>query len=38
MHSSVEVCSINDVYELYKMMKAFYETKISKKENEIIIE
>lgn len=38
MHSSVEVCSINDVYELYKMMKAFYETKIRKDKDEIIIE
>lgn len=30
MHSSVEVCSTNDVYELYKMMKTFYETKINR--------
>ena len=33
MHSSIETCSINDVYELYKMMKYFYETKIIKKNN-----
>ena len=38
MHSSVEVCSISDVYELYKMMKVFYETKINKIKNEINIE
>ena len=35
MHSSIEVCSINDAYELYKMMNAFYKTKI-KKDNSII--
>ena len=30
MHSSVETCSLKDVNELYKMMKAFYETTIDK--------
>lgn len=29
MHSSKEVCSIADVYELYKMMKSFYNSNIS---------
>jgi len=28
MHSSIEVCSIKDYYELYKIMSAFYNTKI----------
>ena len=28
MHSSIEVCSINDISELYKMMKAFYDATI----------
>lgn len=37
MHSSVEVCSINDVFELYKMMKSFYDSNITIKNNEIII-
>jgi len=37
MHSSVETCSIKDIYELYKMMCAFYKTKIIKKDNTIII-
>ncbi len=37
MHSSVETCSINDVYELYKMMKAFYNSKIEVNKNEIKI-
>jgi len=31
MHSSMEVCSINDYFELYKIMKAFYNTKITQK-------
>ena len=35
MHSSLEVCSINDVYELYRMMKLFYESAILKR-NDII--
>lgn len=30
MHSSVETCSIKDVYELYKMMKSFYNTRINR--------
>jgi len=38
MHSSVETCSINDVYELYRMMNAFYKTKITKKKDNIEIE
>lgn len=34
MHSSIEVCSIKDYYELYKMMKAFYHSNIEiKKES-----
>jgi len=34
MHSSIETCSINDYFELYKMMKEFYNTKITiEKEN-----
>lgn len=37
MHSSVEVCSIKDIYELYKMMIVFYKTKIIKEKNKIII-
>lgn len=35
MHSSIETCSINDIYELYKMMKSFYNTKINIKKNNI---
>lgn len=38
MHSSIETCSSNDIYELYKMMKAFYKTKITKDKDKIIIE
>lgn len=30
MHSSVESCAFNDIYELYKMMNAFYKAKITK--------
>ena len=37
MHSSYEVSSINDIYELYKMMRAFYKSKITKIKDEIII-
>ena len=37
MHSSVETCSINDVYELYKMMYKFYESKKKKKKDNIQI-
>ena len=37
MHSSVEVCSIKDIYELYKMMIVFYKTKIIKEKNKILI-
>lgn len=33
MHSSLEVCSYDDIKSLYKMMKAFYETRIIKKNN-----
>ncbi len=29
MHSSLELCSINDYYELYKIMKAFYNATIT---------
>ena len=38
MHSSLEVCSINDIYELYRMMTAFYNSLINiDKENIKII-
>lgn len=37
MHSSKELCSVNDVYELYKMMKSFYNSYITFKNNEVII-
>ena len=37
MHSSVETCSINDVYELYKMMYKFYESNIIIKKDNIQI-
>lgn len=37
MHSSVEVCSTNDIYELYKMMKAFYEIKINRTKDTITL-
>ena len=37
MHSSVETCSINDVYELYKMMKYFYKTKINRNNKDILV-
>lgn len=38
MHSSLESCSIDDVYELYKMMKYFYETIIINQKNGYKIE
>lgn len=38
MHSSIETCSINDVYELYKMMYYFYKTKIIRKKETIFLE
>lgn len=38
MHSSVESCSFNDVYELYKMMKTFYQTNIAIKKDTILID
>ena len=38
MHSSYETCSINDVYELYKMMRFFYNTNIKRKRNNVEIE
>lgn len=37
MHSSVETCSIKDINELYKLMKAFYNTKIIRKKDSIQI-
>lgn len=37
MYSSVEVCPINDVYELYKMVCIFYKTTIIKEKNKILI-
>lgn len=36
MHSSIETCSIKDVLELYKLMKAFYQTKFDLKKENII--
>ena len=38
MHSSVETCSLKDVYELYKMMKYFYKTNIKRKKDNVEIE
>lgn len=38
MHSSIETCGINDVYELYKLINCFYETKIIKDYKDIKIE
>lgn len=32
MHSSIETCGINDIYELYKLIYYFYKTKIIKNE------
>lgn len=37
MHSSLETCSINDIYELYKMLKAFYSSDISIKKEKVLI-
>lgn len=37
MHSSIETCSIKDVLELYKLMKAFYQTKFDLKKENIIL-
>ena len=37
MHSSIETCSINDVFELYKLMKTFYNSNIRKNSNKIEI-
>lgn len=37
MHSSCEVCALNDVFELYKLMKAFYEVSILVKKDNIFI-
>ena len=36
MHSSIETCSIKDILELYKLMKAFYQTKFDLKKENII--
>ena len=38
MHSSIETCSIKDIYELYQMMLVFYNTKIERKKDTIIFE
>ncbi|MBE6161312.1 MAG: M18 family aminopeptidase [Firmicutes bacterium] len=38
MHSSVETCSLIDVYELYKMMKNFYKTNIKRKKDNVLID
>lgn len=35
MHSSIETCGINDVYELYKLMYHFYSTTIYKEEKKV---
>lgn len=37
MHSSAETCSIDDVYELYKVMKSFYKTVVVRNESDITI-
>lgn len=37
MHSSTELCSLSDIYELYKLMKSFYESSVVIKNDEIII-
>ena len=37
MHSSLEICSYNDIKELYKMMTSFYNSKIIKRGNDIEI-
>lgn len=37
MHSSKELCSTSDVFELYKMMKSFYNSKISFTEGSVTI-
>ena len=37
MHSSIETCSLNDIYELYKLMLAFYSSKITLKNHKITI-
>ena len=38
MHSSVETCSLDDVYELYKMMKCFYKVNIKRKKDNVLID
>lgn len=38
MHSACETCALSDIYELYKMMKAFYETNIKRKKDNIEID
>ncbi|MBR1413207.1 MAG: M18 family aminopeptidase [Bacilli bacterium] len=38
MHSAIETCSLSDIYELYKMMKAYYETNINRKKENILID
>ena len=37
MHSSIETCGINDIYELYKLMYYFYKSKIIKNDDKIYI-
>ena len=37
MHSSIETCALSDIHELYKMMLAFYSTKIERKKDTIFI-
>ena len=37
MHSSTEICSINDVYELYKMMLNFYNINIVRENKKVIL-
>lgn len=38
MHSSIELCSIDDVFELYKLLLCFYQSHIEIKDEEITIE
>ena len=38
MHSSKELCATNDIFELYKMMKAFYNTNIVQKKETIFFD
>ena len=35
MHSSIETCSMNDIYELYRLLYCFYNSKIYREANSI---